>query len=559
MDNPQHYQPLSYALHPPNTSTTPKPGPASVPHRQEEQEEEEEEDENVADHLNSGDASASKPAGTGDARQFLPETDPGGKRRPGRPRGSKTRKNPSPAGANSTAPHSTGTSTVPPQLPDLNSQNQQYYEFQWRVLNLCAEFYGAAEELVKGTPPLVVAQCYQMGPGSKVDPLVMLNDAKRICDTLLANPTQLISTPPPPLYPVIPTFYHPQPAASTSTPAKVATSSTKPPSSAPAPTPTPAPVPLPAPALAPPPTNVITNPGSFVVSLGTQPTYQYANYPPPPAPYAGPYYTPYGYPPGPYYHPPGPAHMQTQQPQPTVKPPPPTPLASTSTPKPASAAAAAPSNVNSGNQGPWSDDELERLNKLAADSKAASASGETDWDWVVGEWGPGRTRHQILLKATGLGMKESKGRNNKRRREADEPGTPASPAPPPNPAAANANAKIAMSTSTPSNTGSPATSHVTATPVPSPSMSHLQRPSSAKGPAPQAKPAPAPTSALPWPMPTVAAADISPVLATAVQGEARTSSYYRPRPPADAGGSVARPATTHQFMYQNGPVQNSSS
>jgi hypothetical protein len=30
----------------------------------------------------------------------------------------------------------------------MNAQNQQYYEFQWRVLNLCAEFYGAAEELV---------------------------------------------------------------------------------------------------------------------------------------------------------------------------------------------------------------------------------------------------------------------------------------------------------------------------------------------------------------------------------------------------------------------------
>ena len=82
----------------------------------------------------------------------------------------------------------------------MNAQNQQYYEFQWRVLNLCAEFYGAAEELVvsclfalvdnllttsqKGTAPLVVAQCYHMGPGVTVDPLSMLGEAKRICDTL---------------------------------------------------------------------------------------------------------------------------------------------------------------------------------------------------------------------------------------------------------------------------------------------------------------------------------------------------------------------------------------
>ena len=93
----------------------------------------------------------------------------------------------------------------------MNAQNQQYYEFQWRVLNLCAEFYGAAEELVvcylfrladsmliipqKGTAPLVVAQCYHMGPGIKVDPLSMLGEAKRICDTLarsfVCEPTML--------------------------------------------------------------------------------------------------------------------------------------------------------------------------------------------------------------------------------------------------------------------------------------------------------------------------------------------------------------------------------
>jgi len=34
--------------------------------------------------------------------------------------------------------------------PNITTQNQPYYEFQWRMLNLCAEFYGAAEELVVG-------------------------------------------------------------------------------------------------------------------------------------------------------------------------------------------------------------------------------------------------------------------------------------------------------------------------------------------------------------------------------------------------------------------------
>jgi hypothetical protein len=88
----------------------------------------------------------------GETASPLPEQ----KRRPGRPRGSKNRRprvgsakhenqfyyQPPAPGAAST---STATS---PQHANISPQNQQYYEFQWRVLNLCAEFYGAAEELV---------------------------------------------------------------------------------------------------------------------------------------------------------------------------------------------------------------------------------------------------------------------------------------------------------------------------------------------------------------------------------------------------------------------------
>ncbi|KAJ7672168.1 hypothetical protein DFH06DRAFT_1082092 [Mycena polygramma] len=548
MDNPQHYQPLSYALHPP-TSTTPKPVGSAPP--QNPQLDDDSEERLVADHLKPNehvsDASTSKPVGTPtQEHQFLQEPDPGGKRRPGRPRGSKTRKVQSPPGQApvnldaAIASHPTGTGTAPPLLPNVTSQNQQYYEFQWRMLNLCAEFYGAAEELIKDAPPLVVAQCYQMGPGSKVDPLTILNEAKQICDTLLANPTQLILSPPPPLYPPTPA---PAPAPATPAPAT------------PAPTPTPAPVLAPPP----PPSAVITNPQSFVVSLGTQPGYSYAGYAPPQ--YPGPYYAPYGYAPG-YYPPPAQSHPQSQQPPPqpqaqpqqqpqqlTVKPQPPPPKASTSTPKPPS---------SGGTQGPWSEAEVERLKKFAEDSKASSASKEIEWDWVVGQFGPGRTRHQILVKATSLGLKES-GRGNKRRREVDDSATSGSPAPP-NPAAVNS--KRPASTSTPSNaTGSPAMSHTTATPLASPAMSHLQRPPSAKGHAAPAKPPTAPpASGLPWPMPTVAAANVSPVLSPSVQGEPRTTtSYYRPRPPATDASSAAPQATTHQFRYQNGPVQNGPS
>ncbi|KAJ7911473.1 hypothetical protein B0H13DRAFT_2232698 [Mycena leptocephala] len=426
MDNPQHYQPLSYALHPPNTSTTPKPGDPQL--------EEDEEENLVADHLNPNDhASASptsKPVGTGNTpvqeHQFLQEPDPGGKRRPGRPRGSKNRKVQSPSGlaiVKLDTPHPTGTGTAPPQLPNVTSQNQQYYEFQWRMLNLCAEFYGAAEELVKGTPPLVVAQCYQMGPGSKVDPLIMLNDAKRICDTL-----------------------------------------------------------------------------SFVVSLGTQPTYSYTRQ------YPSPYYAPYGY--TGYYATPQQQPPPPPQPQPAAKPQPPPPQASTSTLKPPPHAAPSASS-NGGTQGPWSDEEVERLKKLAEDSKTASGSKEIEWDWVAPNTAQSHgTRSEGKFRA-------------KRLWRANEPA-------PPNPATVNS--KMTGSTSTPSNaTGSPAMSHTTSTPI----------------------------AGLPWPMPTVAAANVSPVLSPSVQGEQRPS-YYRPRPAPTDASTTTRP-NSHQFMYQNGPVQNNAS
>ncbi|KAJ6577451.1 hypothetical protein B0H19DRAFT_1120011 [Mycena capillaripes] len=564
MDNPQYYQPLSYALHPPSTSATPKPAGSAPPHDHRREGVEEDDDEQlVADHLNSNDhasdSSKSKPVGTpSQETQFLQEPDPGGKRRPGRPRGSKNRKVQSPSVPPpakldaAVASHPTGTGTAPPQLPNVASQNQQYYEFQWRMLNLCAEFYGAAEELVKGTPPLVVAQCYQMGPGSKVDPLIMLTDAKRICDTLLANPTELILSPPPPVYPVVPTFYHSQPIAGISEPAKSSTSTPKA-----TPTPTIAPPPLvPTPTSAPAPSTVITNPQSFVVPLGTQPTFSYASYAAP-TQYPGPYYTSYGYTPGYFGHAqpqPQPQSQPQPQPQPASKLQPSPPQASTSTLKPPSTAPAV--SGNGGTQGPWSSEEVERLKKLAEDSKTTTASKEIEWDWVVGQWGHGRTRHQILVKATGLGLKESSGRGNKRRRETDDTGTPTSPAPP-NPATANS--KTTGSSSTPSNTtGSPAMSHTTSTPLASPAMSQLQRPPSAnRHPAPSKTPTAA-ASGLPWPMPTVAVANVSPVLSPSVQGEQRTS-YYRPRPPADTSGTAAARTTTHQFMYQNGPVQNSAS
>lgn len=146
------------------------------------------------------------------AQPTASQQDPEPKRRPGRPRGSKNRRPRSSTSQTATKPfvfqanpqsHTAGQGSAPPQHPDVNPQNQQYYEFQWRVLNLCKEFYEAAEELIvssctvinpyeldfstqKDTPALVIAQCYQMGPSIKVDPIIMLDEAKRICDTLVS-------------------------------------------------------------------------------------------------------------------------------------------------------------------------------------------------------------------------------------------------------------------------------------------------------------------------------------------------------------------------------------
>ncbi|KIJ52458.1 hypothetical protein M422DRAFT_243244 [Sphaerobolus stellatus SS14] len=97
----------------------------------------------------------------------------------------------------------------PPPIPGLVSQavpvpppvapsDMSFNEFQWRLLNLCAEFYEAATELLRATPHTVLSQAFQLlGRGTGTDPITILNDARRTCDMLLANP-QALSVPPPP-------------------------------------------------------------------------------------------------------------------------------------------------------------------------------------------------------------------------------------------------------------------------------------------------------------------------------------------------------------------------
>ncbi|KAH9954271.1 hypothetical protein BC827DRAFT_1262255 [Russula dissimulans] len=582
MDNPQHYQPLSHALQPPlpqpsQYSTFPASNPAqpySVTDTRQEEEEEEEE-EVVEEELDDNDRRELSPSASPQNKQVVgcatrvtlylfpnptfltlffagspaaagnptpqdqqpPQTSsaqssahapdaPEQKRRPGRPKGSRNRKPRESAasiGKSQFPSYPISQGSAPP-LPGVTAQNQQYYEFQWRVLNLCSEFYGAAEELIKATPSLIIAQSYQMGPSSKVDPLTMLNEAKRICDQLFQNPSQLVGQPPPAVYP--PVSYPPPSQATASAPPTASQ-----------------------------PSAIITNPSTFVMPLGmpgsSQPIYStmYPTNPPryPTAPY-------YQYPHAPGYYPnmppqsaPAPPPLSSSAPPVTqFIPPPGTATTSTLT--------MATSNP-AGASGAWTDEEVERLKRLAEQSRTSGPSKETDWDWVVAQWGNTRTRHQILLKATALGLKESTTRGVKRRRESDVPSTAEA-----NPASASSMNPLTNATGA---VASPVQSHTTtSTPSaqPSPAIHHPVPPqphstTSTPTPTPSRPTTTAPPSNMPWPMPTVAA-NTSPVIAAAAtsppQSDQRGTNYYRqPRhPPPPAPPVKAVPSPSHQFMYQ---------
>ncbi|KAK2460965.1 hypothetical protein APHAL10511_007435 [Amanita phalloides] len=519
MNNPQHYQPLGHALHPPSTSSAsyiPSPIYKSKGNHNQNREEEEEDDDDDPDdvivedrHKPDGQGSNPSPppgssnGNTQNAQGIRPDPpneptqEPERKRRPGRPRGSKNRK--PRAVSQGTTRHDThlyqptGVQhlAVPQHSADHNTQSQQFVEFQWRILNLCAEFYGAAEELVKSTSPLVLSQCYQLGPGSSNDPIKMLTDAKTVCDNLLANPSRLAMNPP------TSTYHHQAPPAPPPTSAQ---SNSNPSTSTSKPT-----------------TPMITNPQSFVVSLGAQTAYPHAQYPMFTAgttPYPTTYYQ--------YSYPPPATAFYSQQPIMAAQPQPQPQLQTQSPGSTSQPATGTLSNITSTgllNQGAWSDEETEKLKKLAEEGRTFNPTGEIDWDWVVTQYGNSRTRHQILIKATALGLKESSSRGVKRRRETEDDAGPSSNV---NPASA-----------------SPAQSNATSTPMDSPALQHQQRPSASRASLSSS------SSNLPWPMPTVAVNTPSPVITTPTIGQdQQRTSYYRPRPAQDAGNPL-----THNYMY----------
>lgn len=263
----------------------------------------------------------------------------------------------------------------------------------------------------------------------------------------------------------------------------------------------------------------------------------------------------------------------------------------------ASNGSAGPIPGSAGNQGAWSDEETEKLKKLAEEHR--SANGEIAWDALCEKWGNSRTRyfyasnfmcwlmtcsrHQILIKATSLGLKESSSRGTKRRRDTESqqssdrpppsapaPGkekpiqtptlTAAVPPPPPQSAAPvqqNTHPPAPPSQTAPPNSAQPSASPAPSTPAtstqPSPAIRHAQTQQQAS------------SRNFPYPMPTVAATT-SPVISTTTPQQPQeksgsTNPYYRRQNPPAASGSKApshgQGVTTHQYMYQpNGRREN---
>lgn len=145
--------------------------------------------------------------------------------------------------------------------------------------------------------------------------------------------------------------------------------------------------------------SVITNPQSFVMSLGA-PAMPPPSHPPPHAqPYYPPMYAAAGsrYPTAPYYsYPAQPAYNYPAPTQPAAATAPSSAAPTTSTTGTISTFNAATGSVApGGQQGTWSEEETDKLRKLAEQSREMGGpqnKGEIEWDWVVHQWGNSRTR-----------------------------------------------------------------------------------------------------------------------------------------------------------------------
>lgn len=211
MNPSQHYQPLSHALNPtPSHPRSPPYNSYGDQHhhdlladtinstntRREEEEEEEEEEEDEIDLNLSGHSNMFVLISMLTANIYLfiyfyyacsvsgDSPNDGSRRKPGRPKGSKNKRPRFDLGASTPSKQQYGSpgqflqyaanqpSTIPmqphppphptlppapapvsapapaPVPPSTETASPQFYDFQWRVLHLCSEFYKAADELI---------------------------------------------------------------------------------------------------------------------------------------------------------------------------------------------------------------------------------------------------------------------------------------------------------------------------------------------------------------------------------------------------------------------------
>ena len=174
----------------------------------------------------------------------------------------------------------------------------------------------------------------------------------------LANPSQLTTHPPPPMYPQISGIAVP-PAPPAPGPPSSASSTGK---------------------FSAKPSSVITNAQSFTVPLQAGPHPQTMQFPQtyPPESQAQ-------YPTMPYYYPPpyaGASYIPISSAAPSMSP----------STQPTIQQLTTPGN-GAGSQGAWTDEEQERLKQLAEQSKSIGNTEHIEWDWVVNQWGSSRTRY----------------------------------------------------------------------------------------------------------------------------------------------------------------------
>jgi hypothetical protein len=174
----------------------------------------------------------------------------------------------------------------------------------------------------------------------------------------LANPSQLTTHPPPPMYPQISSFVSPQ-VSSVSGPSSFASTTGK---------------------FSVKPSSIITNAQTFTLPLGTQGNTQ-PQYPPS--------FPPQGqYPTMPYYFPPpytGASYIPISPAAPPA-----------SSAEPSIQQHLVPGG-SAGSQGAWTDEEQERLKQLAEQSKSVGNGDTIEWDWVVHQWGSSRTRYVFVV------------------------------------------------------------------------------------------------------------------------------------------------------------------